>query len=76
MNTQTATANTGRAIAKPAGQLQIGEIIKWNGGYLSPVIMTEPRGKNMTAIYTQHCPNDIVYIRVINSTRLVTVKGK
>jgi hypothetical protein len=68
MNTQHETT--------PADQIQVGHIIKWNNCYLSPVIMTEPRGKNMTAIYTQHCPNDIAHIRVINNTRLLTVKGK
>lgn len=60
---------------KRAEEIQTGEVIKWNTVYLCPVIMTEPRGKHMTAIYTQRCQNDIVYVRVINNTRTLTVKG-
>lgn len=58
-----------------ADRIQVGNVIKWNQTYLWPVIMTEPRGQHMTAIYTQRCKNDIVYVRVINNTRTLTIKG-
>lgn len=65
----------GRVAAKPAGELQVGDVIKWNFGYLSPVIKIEPRGKMMITVYTQSNDGDTVYMRAMNKTRLVAVKG-
>ncbi len=65
----------GRVAAKPAGELQIGDVIRWNFGYLSPVIKIEPRGKMMVTVYTQSNVGDTIYMRAMNKTRLVAVKG-
>jgi len=67
--------SVGRVAAKPAGELQVGDITMWNFGYLSPVIKIEPRGKMMITVYTQSNDGDVVYTRVMNKTRLVAVKG-
>jgi len=66
--------NVGRVAAKPAGELQVGDVIRWNFGYTSTVTMIVPRGKTMITVHTQR-DNDSTYTRVMNKTRLVAVKG-
>ena len=64
----------GRVAAKPAGELQVGDVMMWNFSYTSTVVDITPRGKTQIVVHTQR-DNDSTYTRVMSKTRLVAVKG-
>ena len=71
----------GRVAAKPAGELQVGDITLWNFGYTSTVTKIQPRGKTQiivhlaTEIKQLTCTTVTTSSRLMSKTRLVAVKG-
>ena len=66
--------SVGRVAAKPAGELQVGDVIMWNYGYTSTVAAVTARGTTQIVVRTQR-DNDSTYTRMMSKTRLVAVKG-
>jgi hypothetical protein len=66
--------NVGRVAAKPAGELQVGDVLRWNYGYTSTVTSIVPRGKTQIIVGCCDVWNGY-YARIMSKTRLVAVKG-
>ena len=66
--------NVGRVAAKPAGELQVGDVLRWNFGYTSTVTSITPRGKTQIIVGCSDT-RDGYHARTMSKTRLVAVKG-
>ena len=64
----------GIAPAKPAGDLQIGDVVVWNYGYKSTVVSITPRGKTQVTVEFHSHNSDTCTARVMGRTRLVGMK--
>ena len=64
----------GIAPAKPAGDLQIGDVVVWNYGYKSTVVSIAPRGKTQVTVEFHSHHSDACTPRVMGRTRLVGMK--
>ena len=70
----TATMNLigiGRCAARPAGELEVGDIITWNYGYRYEVISIEPAGKQSVRIVERRVNGYQESTRVLRRNRLV-----
>jgi hypothetical protein len=64
----------GLAPAKPAGELQIGDITVWNYGYKYTVTAIEPKAKTQVIVTLVDVNTGKEWDRVMSRTRLVAIK--
>ena len=64
----------GLAPAKPAGDLQIGDVVVWNYGYKSTVVSITPRGKTQINVELHSHNSDTCSTRVMGRTTLIAMK--
>ena len=70
----TATMNLigiGRCAAKPAGELEVGDVITWNYGYRYEVVRIAPAGEQSVRIVERSLADGKEFTRVLRRNRLV-----
>ena len=73
----TQIIGVGRVPAKPATDIQVGDVLVWNFNYKSTVLAIAPRGKTQLTIVEQYHNSNNIYQRNVTKTRLIAIsKGQ